>query len=59
MLGAAINSYYTLLKWGELDCMVQETVVFMINLFVEAILTVPYVGEHSRPNPTNGAKTAN
>ena len=28
--------------------MVEEIVVFMINLFVEAILSVPYVGEHSR-----------
>ena len=37
MLVAAINSYYTLLKCRELDCMVQEIVVFRINLFVEAI----------------------
>ena len=38
--------------------MVQEIVVFMINLFVDAILSVPFIGEHSWPNPTNGAKKA-
>ena len=52
------NSSYTLWKWRELDCMVQDIVLFMINLFVEAILWVPCVGEQSRPNPTNGTKTA-